>query len=261
MRLRTVFIALSASGLLAGSTAAIPAEAAPPGCSIRDFSPKEVVIGPEGSRPVQFALDTTCPVDDDVNWYLTGRSSTAPPGPYGSLLLANFYQPSSSRYRYVPDGATAFGRPSTAADEALRVSFSAFLGDPSRAADWMSTTGIFRIKHQTQFRLDPGTEWTVAPAAVSKNGTVTLSSRLLRATWTDDQFAAQYSAYASPVVVEFRGDGNSRYQAVQTVQAAADGAVTATVTVKKAGTYRLRFAGDDTSGRSKTTEKFVAVTK
>jgi hypothetical protein len=95
---------------------------------------------------------------------------------------------------------------------------------------------------------------------VRKNGTVTISSRLMRANWTDDQFAAQHDGYAAPVTVEFRGENDSTYKAVQTVQAAADGAVTATVPVRKPGTFRLRFAGDDTSGRTRTTERFVAVT-
>jgi hypothetical protein len=64
----------------------------------------------------------------------------------------------------------------------------------------------------------------------------------------------------APVTVEFRGENDSTYKAVQTVQAAADGAATATVPVRKPGTFRLRFAGDDTSGRTRTTERFVAVT-
>jgi hypothetical protein len=260
MRLRTVVIALSSAGLLAGSGAALPAGAAPPGCSIRDWGPKEVTVGPGRSGLVTFELDTTCPVEDDVNWYLTGRSSTAPPGPWGSLLRANFYQPGSSRYQYTPEGAVGFGRPSAPGDEVLNLSFSAFLGDSGHTT-WMSAGGTFRVKRATEFKLNPGTEYSLSPESVRKNQTVTISTRLMRANWTEDQYAAQHDGYAAPVVVEFRGDGDSKYKAVQTVPAAADGTVTATVPVKKSGTFRLRFHGDETSGRTKSTETFVTVTK
>ena len=68
MRLRTAVITLSTSALLAGSTAALPAGAAPSGCSIRDWGPKDVTVGPGRIGVVKFELDTTCPVEDDVNW-------------------------------------------------------------------------------------------------------------------------------------------------------------------------------------------------
>ena len=88
---------MAAAGGAASLTAAPVASAVSPAdCKLKDFGPREVVIGAGWSGVAKFELKTTCPVESDVNWYLTVQND--PPGPFGWLLRANHYQPPSSRY-------------------------------------------------------------------------------------------------------------------------------------------------------------------
>ena len=97
----------------------------------------------------KFELDTTCPVEADVNWYLTVQNRT--PGPYGWALRADFRQPPQSRYRWTPDGVVGFGRRSNSDAGAYPISWSAFLGEVTPATTWMGRSSTFHLKRATTF--------------------------------------------------------------------------------------------------------------
>jgi hypothetical protein len=262
VRLRPVLTTLSTTVLLAGSVAAVPAAQAVPsgGCEIRDFSPREAVIGAGFSGVVTFELDTTCPVDADINWYLTAQHRT--PGPYGWLLRANFYQPPWSRYQWTPDGVIGFGRRSNSDAGAYTLSWSAFLGESGTTTTRMGFSSTFHLKRGTTFygHPDPRTQPNVEPETVARGGTLTITGSLRRANWEAGQFEPDTDPYAAPVVVQFRHDDASKYSDVTTVRTGADGAFSTTVTAKKSGDWRVVYRGDDTSGAAESLEDHVVVT-
>jgi hypothetical protein len=258
MRLRRALtVALSATALLAGTVVtAAPATAAPPGCSITGFSPREIVIGSAPDKTVQFKLKTNCPADADVNWYLIARRPDAP-GPWGWLLLANFYQPPSSRFRYDPDGFASIPRGGNANAGVHNVYWQAFLGEETGVPeDYMRLESTITLKRATTFE----GSFDATPEPVRRGQPITIKGTLQRADWDAPEYGPYYQGFAAPVALQFRATGATAYRTVKVLQTAADGTVTATVKATTSGTWRLRYLGDGVSGKSRSTEDFVQVT-
>jgi len=251
----------SAAVLLAGAIAAGGSAAAAPDCTIRDFSPHEIVLGGRTSNTVHFELDTTCPVDSDVNWYVTVHAGA--PGPYGWLMRANFWQFPGSRFQWIPDGTARLPFVSEGLVGANEITFNAFLGDVSAPTRSMSLASTIAVKRGTTFDGRPaaGDHVHATPATVAPGGTLTLTGFLERADLEAGEYDPDLVGFSAPVVVQYRADGNARYTDVKTVRSAADGSVTTTVTAKRSGTWRLRYAGDATNAATKSVESHVTVTR
>jgi hypothetical protein len=261
VRLRVTLTTLSATALLAGSVAAVPAaNAAKPGCVIKDVTPHELVIGGRAPTATQFEVDTTCPVEADVNWYLTVRDAT--PGPYGWLLRANFYQPPWSRYQWAPGGVVGLGTGFGSYLGENQLGVTAYAGEPATSTP-MGFSRTLTVKLGTTFdgRGNPAEHFDAVPESVAPGGTLTLTGHLEQAKLDAGEYESDLQPLAAPVVVQYRADGASRYGDVKTVQAAADGSVRTTVTAKRSGTWRLRYAGDATHAATKSIEDHVTVSR
>jgi hypothetical protein len=261
VRPRLLLIAASAAVLVAGAVASGgPAGAAQPGCTIKDVTPHELVIGGRAPSAVQFAVDTTCPVDADVNWYLTVHAG--PPGPYGWLMRANFWQPPWSRFQWAPGGMVGLGLVPQSYLGENDLSVTAYNGEPGESTP-MGFSRKIAVKLGTTFdgRTNPSEHFDAEPETVAPGGTLTLTGWLQQAKLDAGEYESDVEPLAGPVVVQYRADGSARYSDVKTVQAAADGSVTATVTAKRSGTWRLRYAGDATHAASRSAEDHVTVAR
>jgi hypothetical protein len=261
VRPRLLFTVASAAALLATAVASGQPAGAVPDCAIRDFSPHEIVLGGRTSNTVHFELDTSCPVDADVSWYVTVHAGA--PGPYGWLMRANFWQFPGSRFQWIPDGTARLPFVSEGLVGANQIRFDAFLGDihaPTRA---MTLSSTIDVKRGTTFDGRPaaGDHFRAVPDTAAPGDTLTLTGVLERADLAAGEYDPDLVGFAAPVVVQFRGDGNSKYADVKTVQSAADGSVTTTVTAKRSGTWRLRYAGDATNAATKSLESHVTVVR
>lgn len=261
VRPRLPLTVASAAVLLAGAVASGgPAGAAPPGCTIKDVTPHELVVGHGAPSAVRFAVDTTCPSDGDLNWYVTVHAG--PPGPWGWLLRANFWQPPWSRFQWAPGGVVAIGRPpaSYVGDNDLFV--SAFNGEPGESPG-MGFTGKIPVKLATTFdgRTSPFEHFDAEPETVAPGGAVTLTGWLMQARLDAGEFESDVEPLSAPVVVQYRADTAATYADVKTVRSAADGSVRTTVTTKRSGTWRLRYAGDATHAATRSRDDHVTVSR
>lgn len=261
MRPRLLLIAASAAVLAAGAVASGGPAGAVPDCRIRDFGPDEIVLGGRTSNTVHFEVDTTCPVDADVNWYVTVHAGE--PGPYGWLMRANFWQPGSSRFQWIPDGTAGLPFVSESLVGENRITFDAFLGDAYDRTRSMSLSSTIDVKRATTFdgRPSPDDHFHATPDTVPPGGTLTLTGFLDRANLDAGEYDPDLVGFSAPVVVQYRADSNSKYSDVKTVRSAADGSVTTTVTAKRSGTWRLKYAGDATNAASKSLEERVSVAR
>ncbi|WP_307835385.1 calcium-binding protein [Streptomyces adelaidensis] len=83
-----------------------------------------------------------------------------------------------------------------------------------------------------------------APEPVAKGATVTVTSRLTRASWD----AGKNASFGSQSVqLQFKAKGASSYKTVKTVKTAATGDLKTTVKATVDGTYRYVFAGTSTT--------------
>jgi hypothetical protein len=261
VRPRLLCTVASAALLLAGAVASGgPAGAAPPGCTIKDVTPHELVIGGRAPSAVQFAVDTTCPVDADVNWYLTVHAG--PPGPYGWLMRANHWQPPWSRFQWAPGGMVALGPVPESYLGPNDLTVTAYDGEPLESPA-MSFSGKIAVKLGTTFdgRTNPFEHFDAEPETVAAGAAITLTGWLERAKLDAGELESDVEPLSAPVVVQYRADGAARYGDVRTVRSAADGSVTATVTAKRSGTWRLRYAGDATHAASHSREDHVTVSR
>ena len=260
MRTRLVMTVLSATALLAGSVHALDASAAPPPprCAITDVGPREIVIGQRGSKSVRFEPVTNCPSAEDLNWYLTIRKG---PQPYGFVLLANFWQPPSSRYRYDPEGIADVSPPNAYAGR-NEIHVQGFYGEETGVpGDYLYLSSTVVLKRATTFEghPDPGNLFNAEPETPARGGTLTFTGRLSRVNWDAGEFEPQDEPFAATVVLQFRPDGATAYRNVKLVRTAADGSVTTTEPARQSGTWRFRYLGDAVSGASKSREDYVAV--
>jgi len=259
MRTRLVLTVLSAAALLAGSAPAIHASAAaPPPCGITDVGPREIVIGQGGLKSVRFEPVTTCPSPEDLNWYLTIRKG---PQPWGFVLLANFWQPPSSRFQSNAEGIAAV-RAVNAYAGPNELHLQAFHGEETGVpGDYLNLSSTVVLKRATTFEghPDPRTLFDAQPENPVRGGTLTFTGRLSRVNWDAGEYDPQYEPFPATVVLQFRPDGATAYRNVKLVKAAADGTVTTTAPAQQSGTWRLRYLGDAVSGASKSREDHVAV--
>jgi len=261
VRPRLLLTVASTAVLIAGAVASGGPAGAVRDCTIRDFSPHQIVLGGRTSNTVHFELDTDCPVDADVNWYVTVHAGA--PGPYGWLMRANFWQFPGSRFQWIPDGTARLPFVSEGLVGPNQITFNAFLGDLHAPTRTMTLASTIDVKRGTTFDGSPssGDHFRATPDTVAPGDTLTLTGILERAVLDAGESDPDLAGFAAPVVVQFRSDANSKYADVKTVQSAADGSVTTTVTAKRSGTWRLRYAGDETNAATKSLESHVTVTR
>ncbi|MFF6787113.1 calcium-binding protein [Streptomyces sp. NPDC012510] len=95
-----------------------------------------------------------------------------------------------------------------------------------------------------------------APEPVAKGATVTVTSRLTRASWDAGRNA---SFGAQSVQLQFKAKGASAYKTVKTVKSAATGDLKTTVKATVDGTYRYVFAGTSTTAGATATGDTIDV--
>ncbi|MEV5487735.1 hypothetical protein AB0L47_06955 [Streptomyces bobili] len=123
--------------------------------------------------------------------------------------------------------------------------------------DW-SKVGYTEADALTLAKLQRASKLTVnaAPEPVRKGATITVTGKLSRANWEDNQ----YHGYSTqPVKLQFRKKGSSTYTTVKTIKTSTTGALKTTVKATVDGYFRYSFAGTSTTPTVTTAGDFVDV--
>ncbi|WP_210589955.1 single-stranded DNA-binding protein [Streptomyces sp. GESEQ-35] len=110
----------------------------------------------------------------------------------------------------------------------------------------------------TTFKVQRASKLTVnaSPEPVKKGRTVTVTGKLSRANWEDNQ----YHGYTNQSVkLQFRKKGSTTYTTVKTIKSNSTGNLKATVTASTDGYFRYSFAGTTTTPAVSATGDFVDV--
>ncbi|MGW1953843.1 calcium-binding protein [Streptomyces sp. NPDC001920] len=95
-----------------------------------------------------------------------------------------------------------------------------------------------------------------SPEPVAKGKTITVTGKLSRANWDDNQ----YHGYTNqPVKLQFRQKGSDTYSTVKTITSNSTGNLKTTVTASVDGYFRYSFAGTTTTPAVNATGDFVDV--
>ncbi|MET9835787.1 calcium-binding protein [Streptomyces sp. NPDC006385] len=137
--------------------------------------------------------------------------------------------------------------------------------DNGAAATWNLATLVSANDHDyihrdaaTTFRVQRYSKLTVnaSPEPVTKGRTITVTGKLSRANWEDNQ----YHGYVSqPVKLQFRKKGSNTYSTVKTIKTNSTGNLKTTVTASTDGYFRYSFAGTATTPAVNATGDFVDV--
>jgi hypothetical protein len=101
-----------------------------------------------------------------------------------------------------------------------------------------------------------GSTFNAAPEPVAKGASITLSGKLTRANWD----TMKYSGYSGKRIrVQFRAPGESAFKNVDTAVTANGGKVSATVTAKKDGAWRLYWPGNTKTNAVASSADYVDV--
>ncbi|MFI2036492.1 hypothetical protein ACH470_17795 [Streptomyces bottropensis] len=114
----------------------------------------------------------------------------------------------------------------------------AFRGDPLTGdlqETWQGKLGTAKVQRQTKL-----TGANASPEPVKKGKTITVTSKLTRASWDTEKFPA-YGGQS--VKLQFKKAGTSTYTDVKTVKTSTTGALKTTVKASADGSYRYVFAG------------------
>ncbi|KUN92275.1 single-stranded DNA-binding protein [Streptomyces caeruleatus] len=110
----------------------------------------------------------------------------------------------------------------------------------------------------TTFKVQRYSKLTVnaSPEPVKKGRTITVTGKLSRANWEDNQ----YHGYTNqPVKLQFRKKGSTTYTTVKTIKSNSTGNLKTTVTASTDGYFRYSFAGTATTPAVNATGDFVDV--
>ncbi|MFH0517223.1 calcium-binding protein [Streptomyces sp. M41] len=110
----------------------------------------------------------------------------------------------------------------------------------------------------TTFKVQRYSKLTVnaSPEPVKKGKTITVTGKLSRANWEDNQ----YHGYTNqPVKLQFRKKGSNTYTTVKTIKSNSTGNLKTTVTASTDGYFRYSFAGSATTPAVNATGDFVDV--
>ncbi|MFF7162970.1 single-stranded DNA-binding protein [Streptomyces sp. NPDC008086] len=110
----------------------------------------------------------------------------------------------------------------------------------------------------TTFKVQRYSKLTVnaSPEPVKKGRTITVTGKLSRANWEDNQ----YHGYTNqPVKLQFRKKGSTTYTTVKTIKSNSTGNLKTTVTASTDGYFRYSFAGTATTPAANATGDFVDV--
>ncbi|KUM72501.1 single-stranded DNA-binding protein [Streptomyces curacoi] len=137
--------------------------------------------------------------------------------------------------------------------------------DNNAAATWNLATLVsahdYDYIHRdaaTTFKVQRYSKLTVnaSPEPVKKGKTITVTGKLSRANWEDNQ----YHGYTNqPVKLQFRKKGSSTYTTVKTIKSNSTGDLKTTVTASVDGYFRYSFAGTSTTPAVNATGDFVDV--
>ncbi|MFF4966836.1 calcium-binding protein [Streptomyces sp. NPDC003674] len=137
--------------------------------------------------------------------------------------------------------------------------------DNGAAATWKLGTLVSANDHDfihrdaaTTFKVQRASKLTAdaSPEPVKKGRAVTVTGKLSRANWEDNQ----YHGYASqPVKLQFRKKGSSTYTTLKTIRTTSTGSLKTTVTASVDGYFRYSFAGTATTPAVNATGDFVDV--
>jgi hypothetical protein len=95
-----------------------------------------------------------------------------------------------------------------------------------------------------------------SPEPVKKGKTITVTGKLSRANWEDNQ----YHGYSTqPVKLQFRKKGSSTYTTVKTIKTSTTGALKTTVKATVDGYFRYSFAGTSTTPAVNATGDYIDV--
>ncbi|MGX1270726.1 hypothetical protein [Streptomyces phaeoluteigriseus] len=125
------------------------------------------------------------------------------------------------------------------------------------SVDW-SKVGYTEADALTLAKLQRASRLTVnaSPEPVRKGATITVTGKLSRANWEDNQ----YHGYSTqPVKLQFRKKGSSTYTTVKTINTTTTGALRTTVKATVDGYFRYSFAGTSTTPAVTTAGDFVDV--
>ncbi|PWI16959.1 calcium-binding protein [Streptomyces sp. Act143] len=152
----------------------------------------------------------------------------------------------SGTLTFDPQGSTGFVNNAAAATWDLRTLVSA------NDLDYIHRDAA------TTFKVQRASKLTVnaSPEPVRKGKTITVTGKLSRANWEDNQ----YHGYANqPVKLQFRKKGSSTYTTVKTIKTNSTGNLKTTVTAATDGYFRYAFAGTSTTPAVNAAGDFVDV--
>ncbi|MGW2643089.1 calcium-binding protein [Streptomyces sp. NPDC001348] len=110
----------------------------------------------------------------------------------------------------------------------------------------------------TTFKVQRASKLTVdaSPEPVRKGGTITVTGKLSRANWDDNE----YHGYTNqPVKLQFRKQGSTTYSTVKTIRSDSTGDLRTTVTASTDGYFRYSFAGTTTTPAANAPGDYVDV--
>lgn len=129
--------------------------------------------------------------------------------------------------------------------------------DPAGDPDW-SKVGVKEQGDLASNAVQRYSRLTVnaSPEPVRKGGTLTVTGKLSRANWEDNE----YHGYAGQQVkLQFRKQGSTTYTTVQYLKTSSTGTLRTTVKATTDGYYRFFFTGTTTTAQVKATGDFVDV--
>lgn len=224
-RLAAATLGLAASGMALAAPAAQAApvaQVAPKACKITGFTPTTVVVG-ASAKKVKFKVKTSgCKV---TSWSIGT-----------SLFMATNTNP------------TVTIKPSQLSGPEDVVVEAGGAGGTSTEKAYLN--GL-RFKANTVFN----TRTKAGPEPITKGKKITVKGQLAVADWTN----GDYDGYTGQTVrVQFRTK-NGSYQTVKTVKTGQYGVAQTTVTAKKSGVWRMKFAGNAGADAAKARGDYVKV--
>lgn len=218
--------------LLATSVAASPAAPAgadvvddAPSCAISGFSPRSASVGLE---PVTVRFRPAVSGCAPEGWSIEG-------GEY-----AFYAHDTAEEVAFAP-----VGNGETAPSDVVVSVYDATHIEQER-----HFPGAFVLKRATAWN-----RFNAAPEPVRRGAKITIKGQLTRVDWATRSYVGRSGRAVS---VQFRTKTGT-YHSVKTVTTGSDGHVATTVTASADGYWRLRYAGDSTSGASTVAGDFVDV--
>ena len=224
---------VAAGAMVLSAAAAGGAQAAPAAekCTIKRYTPATFVVGATDAERLFKVKTTGC---TQKNWRVDLLVDD------GAVVLATKAKPLIT---FMPAGL----------DNALAGSYQVLVTVKSTDDKVSKKKFNFSLLRRAGF----GKTVNAGPEPTTEGSPLKIVGTLKRASWGENPSNVPYADRT--VRVQFRAVGTKKFVNVKTVLTDAEGNVAATVTAVKSGFWRLRFAGNATTGAAESAADGVAV--